>query len=168
VLLLRRLRAPFAGLWNGLGGKVEPGEKPRASALRELREEASIAAHEIAGITRLGIVSWVYLDNDSAVEATGSMSVFLVELDSSRAPWTGSRSCPEGELAWFPERILSDRDDSTLVPNIPIFFPAMLADERPTEYRCIYREGELEAVERMVPAEAGLDLNSNGQMTWRR
>jgi 8-oxo-dGTP pyrophosphatase MutT (NUDIX family) len=42
VLMLRRSRPPFAGLWNGLGGKVKPDETDDASALREVWEEAGL------------------------------------------------------------------------------------------------------------------------------
>ena len=39
VLLVRRKRAPFAGLWSLPGGKVERGEAPRDAVSRELKEE---------------------------------------------------------------------------------------------------------------------------------
>jgi mutator protein MutT len=49
VLLVRRKHAPFAGLWSLPGGKAEPNETPRETAMRELREETGIEA-EIQGI----------------------------------------------------------------------------------------------------------------------
>lgn len=43
VLLCKRPEGkPFAGLWEFPGGKVEPGERPEAALIRELREELSI------------------------------------------------------------------------------------------------------------------------------
>jgi 8-oxo-dGTP diphosphatase len=33
-----------AGKWNGLGGKMEPGETPEECVLREIREEAGLIA----------------------------------------------------------------------------------------------------------------------------
>jgi len=49
VLLVKRGRPPFAGLWSLPGGKVEGGETPRQAACRELKEETGIEA-EIEGI----------------------------------------------------------------------------------------------------------------------
>lgn len=33
-----------AGKWNGLGGKLEPGETPEECAIREIREESGLVA----------------------------------------------------------------------------------------------------------------------------
>jgi 8-oxo-dGTP diphosphatase len=49
VLLVRRKRAPHAGLWSLPGGKVESGEQPRDAMRRELKEETGLEA-EILGI----------------------------------------------------------------------------------------------------------------------
>ena len=49
VLLVRRGRAPFRGLWSLPGGSIEPGESAREAAFRELKEEAGITA-EIEGV----------------------------------------------------------------------------------------------------------------------
>lgn len=45
ILMLHRGERPgdfHAGKWNGLGGKLEPGESPREAAAREVCEEAGI------------------------------------------------------------------------------------------------------------------------------
>jgi 8-oxo-dGTP diphosphatase len=49
VLLVKRGRAPFAGLWSLPGGKVEGGETPRQAVCREIKEETGIEA-EVEGI----------------------------------------------------------------------------------------------------------------------
>jgi 8-oxo-dGTP diphosphatase len=49
VLLVKRGRAPYAGLWSFPGGKIEPNEKPRDAVLRELKEETGIDA-DIEGV----------------------------------------------------------------------------------------------------------------------
>ncbi len=44
-------RGPWAGLWNGVGGHVEPGESPAEAAGREFREETrlDLLAPQLAG-----------------------------------------------------------------------------------------------------------------------
>jgi 8-oxo-dGTP diphosphatase len=49
VLLVERGKGALRGQWSLPGGHIEPGERARAAALREVREEAGIAA-EITGL----------------------------------------------------------------------------------------------------------------------
>ena len=43
VLLIRKKRGVGAGLYNGPGGKIEPGETPREAVVREVREEVGLS-----------------------------------------------------------------------------------------------------------------------------
>ncbi|MEM6557835.1 MAG: NUDIX hydrolase [Pseudomonadota bacterium] len=49
VLLIRRGTPPRQGEWSLPGGRIEPGERAQAAALRELREETAVEA-DIVGL----------------------------------------------------------------------------------------------------------------------
>lgn len=76
------------GKYNGLGGKVEPGEDVVAAMRRELREEASIDA---TGLELRGTVSWPGFNGRDVFGF-----VFLITEFSGEVP----ESNEEGTLAW--------------------------------------------------------------------
>ena len=47
VLMCKRHKQPYLGLYNLLGGKVDPGEDRLAAAYRELEEESSITQQDL-------------------------------------------------------------------------------------------------------------------------
>jgi 8-oxo-dGTP pyrophosphatase MutT (NUDIX family) len=51
VLMVKRGRPPFQGLWSFPGGRAEPGEQPEATARRELLEETGL---NVGGLLKLG------------------------------------------------------------------------------------------------------------------
>jgi 8-oxo-dGTP diphosphatase len=60
VLMCKRRKEPYKGLYNLVGGKIEPGEESLAAAYRELNEET--------GITDIGLVhlmDFTYYQKDS-------------------------------------------------------------------------------------------------------
>jgi len=52
VLLIRRGKPPFAGLWSIPGGGLNPGERLEAAVRREVKEETSV---EIGPLSLIGI-----------------------------------------------------------------------------------------------------------------
>lgn len=47
ILFCRRMKDPYKGLYNFVGGKVEPGEDSDVAAYRELQEETGISREHI-------------------------------------------------------------------------------------------------------------------------
>jgi 8-oxo-dGTP diphosphatase len=97
VLIAQRpLGRPMAGLWEFPGGKVEAGETPEASLIRELSEELGIVVNE-ACLAPLTFASHAYPDFH-----------LLMPLYVCRR-WEGAVRAQEGqELAWVRPNRLKD------------------------------------------------------------
>ena len=91
VLLAQRPAGkPMAGLWEFPGGKVEPGERPEQTLIRELKEELAIVVEE-ACLAPLTFASHSYSDFHLL------MPLFICRR------WQGIVAPLEGQqLAWVP------------------------------------------------------------------
>ena len=95
VLIAQRPKGKtLAGLWEFPGGKVEPGERPEATLIRELHEELGITVHETC-LAPLTFASHAYEDFH-----------LLMPLYVCRR-WEGIVMAQEGQkLAWVrPNRL---------------------------------------------------------------
>ncbi len=100
VLLVHRNKRPgdaHLGKYNGLGGKLEPGEDVVSGLRREVREEAAIECDEV--VLR-GTVSWPGFGKHGE-----DWFGFIFRIDrTSGQPWSEN---PEGTLTWVEvERLL--------------------------------------------------------------
>jgi len=87
---------PMAGLWEFPGGKVEAGETPEATLIRELKEELGILVNE-ACLAPLTFASHAYPDFH-----------LLMPLYVCRR-WEGTVTAQEGQsLAWVRPNRLRD------------------------------------------------------------
>ncbi|MDR7035652.1 8-oxo-dGTP diphosphatase [Methylobacterium sp. BE186] len=98
----------LAGLWEFPGGKVEPGERPEATLIRELAEELGIAVEEPC-LAPLTFASHAYPDFH-----------LLMPLYVCRR-WEGTPRALEGQaLRWVRPRALRDMPmppaDAPLIP----------------------------------------------------
>jgi 8-oxo-dGTP diphosphatase len=100
----------LAGLWEFPGGKVEPGERPEATLIRELDEEIGITVKE-ACLAPLTFASHAYDDFH-----------LLMPLYICRR-WEGQVIAREGQnLAWVRVNKLRDNEmppaDIPLIPHL--------------------------------------------------
>lgn len=151
LLLLNRTYAPNMGLWNGVGGKLEPGETPLQSVLREIAEETGIRL-ETARFT--GVVSWSSTWEGQTHE--GGMYAFVAELPPE-FPYETPKATDEGLLDWKPLDWVAHPRNFGVVDNIPRFLPTMLSDPSHYHYRCTYVEGILTAFA-STPLEPALTI----------
>lgn len=111
TLMLHRIKKAndmHAGKWNGLGGKLLPGETPEACAIREVYEESGLTL--INPVLR-GIITFPGFANDDD---------WYCFLFVGRA-FTGELSdSDEGVLAWIDDTVLLDLP---LWPGDRIFIP---------------------------------------------
>ncbi|MGH2530866.1 MAG: NUDIX hydrolase [Thermomicrobiales bacterium] len=151
VLLLHRRKPPHQSCWNGIGGKIEPGESPRGSVRREVVEEAVIDLDHAADLRFTGVVSWRFTDRPT-VPPTG-MYAFVATFDDHWPIWTGHRPTPDGDLAWHPIAWACDPANPSVAENIPHFLPPMLRPGTPMLHACTYQDGQLLGVEVQTLAE---------------
>lgn len=133
-LLLNRFRPPTMGLWNGVGGKLEPNETPLAGVLREVLEETGIL---LDTAEYKGIVSW-----DLDGQSTGGMHAFIAEIPIDLAMPTPLQ-VEEGILAWKDLNWLLHPENAGVPKNVPIFLPAMLSEGECYHYHFQYEKGTI-------------------------
>lgn len=94
VLLLRRNKAPYAGLLNGIGGKLQGIEMPYVGALRELEEETGITREHLDHFTHH--VTMMYHKTNN------SIAVFFARLaeDGPMFDKLHGKNTNEGTLLW--------------------------------------------------------------------
>ena len=145
VLLLRRIKPPYEGKWNGLGGKIEPGETPRASVHREVLEEAGLDLRG-ADLRYAGVVTWVLKGTS---EPAGGMFVYVARFPTP--PPEEDRDSPEGQLSWKPLDWAWSRENEETAEIIPLYLQDLLTSVNPREYRLHDEDGGLEL--RTLPSD---------------
>lgn len=111
TLMMHRNRKPgdiHKGKWNGLGGKIEPGESPLDCAVREVKEESGLI---VRSLTLKGILTF------PAFDGKNDWQVFLFLCEHFEG---NLQPCAEGDLDWIPNEKLLDlplwEGDRTFIP----------------------------------------------------
>lgn len=128
VLMLHRRFPPNRGLWNGVGGRLEPGETPLRGALREVEEETGF---RLESLTPRGILTWEGFET-----LPGGLYLFTAE-----APAGEPRQNNEGDLAWQPIAWACAAPE--VVSNLHIVLPRLLRGDPPARYHFVYAGGEI-------------------------
>lgn len=108
VLLAMKKRGFGAGKWNGLGGKLNPGETIEVAAIRESREEAGI---EVQKMEKIGILDFEFKGNPEIMNVhifrVDSFSGEPVETEEMKPQWFDTSELPFKNMwpddeYWFP------------------------------------------------------------------
>ncbi|WP_136604873.1 NUDIX hydrolase [Paenibacillus dokdonensis] len=134
ILLLNRNKSSWMGMWNGVGGKLEPGETPRESMLREIMEETGIVPERLHF---KGLVTWL-----TESRKTGGMYTYMAELPEEFHYPTPIQT-DEGILDWKELEWILHPDNRGIVYNIPKSLEKILFDEHCYDHTCTYQNGEL-------------------------
>ena len=130
MLLLLRNRQPNKGLWNGVGGKVEQGETPFESCIREVKEETGF---RLDAVRYCGVLSW-------GGHEIGDGGVYLF---TAMAPDGDFSECSEGILKWHPMEWAFSSPE--VVSNLHHYGPAIVNGGAPKLYHFDYRGNEIVA-----------------------
>ena len=112
MLLLHRRHPPNAGWWNGIGGKLNPGEDPYAACIREVSEEAGLRIDPPA-LRAVLVIS---------VKSTGDLWVIFTF--TAPAPAEEPVASEEGELRWIELNALGTLP---VLPDLPLVLPHVLS-----------------------------------------
>ena len=139
ILMLNRIKPPWLGLWNGLGGKIQANESPMASIIRELEEEMGITFSPL-DIMDKGVLTW----NDFEANGQG-IHMFVIELKKPLSQ-TFPRMTDEGILDLKSFEWIMDEMNYGVAPNIPYFLPVLFESGR-HHIHCIFENDTLKEVE---------------------
>ena len=120
-------------MWNGIGGKLQPGEDPFTTCIREVREET--------GLTITGPVLRALLV--ISVKSTGDLWTIFVF--TAALPAGEPVASDEGELAWVDV----GRLNSLPVPaDLPVILPRVFEDGGVVVARLEYETEDAASVSR--------------------
>jgi 8-oxo-dGTP pyrophosphatase MutT (NUDIX family) len=78
ILLIRRASdRMYPGLWQCVTGKLEPGERIAAGALREVAEETGLAAADLEALYETDLVNWFH---EASLDAILCEAVFAARV----------------------------------------------------------------------------------------
>ncbi len=142
-LLLNRQKQPAMGMWNGVGGKIEPGETPSAAVVRETFEET--------GIT----LSQVQLAGTAVLRAEQAVGIYLYLADLPDGQTLATpRATREGILDWKSLDWILNPDNIGIISNLKHYLPNILSGP-PRQHTFTYKQHQLlDYSTTVLPADA--------------
>jgi 8-oxo-dGTP diphosphatase len=127
ILLIKRARGDYAGLWGLPGGKVKKAEHLSDAATREICEESGITA-AFKGL--LGTVSELLMENGIVVQ---HFVLHVCELVPESVDVTRNG---EGELAWIELDEIEGMKEE-IIPSDYLMIEKMVRKKESNYYNCV-------------------------------
>lgn len=130
LLMINRIKPPFMGLWNAVGGHLLEGESAEDCAIREVFEESGI---KVKNAVLQSVFTWNYDDE------TGF--VFLCEpefIDESRFPF----KTEEGIVDLIDINWIIDKKNFGIVEDLRVFIKD-IKDNVKKNYHMVYENSKL-------------------------
>ncbi|CAH2717101.1 8-oxo-dGTP diphosphatase [Neobacillus rhizosphaerae] len=130
LLLQKRVKKPFKGLWNAPGGKVEAYESPIEACKREIQEETGL---EIDNVSFRGIIT---VTNEYQKSSDVLMLFHAKEFSGNLS------ESDEGEIAWVETEKIYSYDNTP--ESFTCLLPYILETSSTLTGKMIYRKRRLE------------------------
>ena len=127
ILLIKRLRGDYVGLWGLPGGKIEKNEHLSEAAIREILEESGIESNFK---NYLGLVS------EHLIEKGNVLQHFLLHICELEPKTTDILNDSEGKLAWFNLDDLQNLKDK-IIPSDFLIIEKIVKNREKGYYNCI-------------------------------
>lgn len=130
LLLQKRVKKPFKGLWNAPGGKVEVYESPIEACKREIQEETGL---EVDNVSFRGIIT-ITTENQKRSDV---LMLFHAK------EFSGSLSASdEGEIAWVETEKIYSYDNTP--ESFTCILPYILETDSTLTGKIIYSRKKME------------------------
>jgi len=123
VLLIRREKEPYQGLWGMPGGKVKNNERGDLAGARELKEETGLRLRPKFSL------GWCYERVWEGNPSDGGTVkyVFHIQFFKFVTKARTKRKSVEGELRWFR---ISDLAKTEIIPSDPLMIRSFIFNEK--------------------------------------
>jgi ADP-ribose pyrophosphatase YjhB (NUDIX family) len=127
ILLIKRIKGGYKGMWGLPGGKIERNEHVSDAALREVQEESGLKANFK---NYLGFVSEHLMENG---EVSSHFLLHVCELMPENKNIIPGN---EGELSWFDLSLINKNKDK-IIPSDYAMIEKMIKNRGKSYYNCV-------------------------------
>ncbi len=127
ILLIKRIRGDYIGLWGLPGGKIKKNEHISEAAIREILEESGIHAEFK---NHLPVISEHLIENEDISQH------FLLHIYELNPKSICIKNTQEGELSWFDLNEIGNMKDK-IIPSDFLIIEKIIKNKEKNYYDCV-------------------------------